>query len=69
MQRILGWSEEVQKLFSLLVHTREGGTRVRWADLDVRRVLGVGTFGRVKLTVRATGDGLKLFGPSRDEMR
>lgn len=49
--KILGSDAEVQKLLSTLVTTREGGVRVKFADLDVQRILGVGTFGRVKLAV------------------
>ena len=48
---LLGSESEAQHLFEQLIKAREKGPRVRFADLEIRRILGVGTFGRVKLAV------------------
>ena len=52
-EHLLGDSNEASAVLTHLVQSRESGLgeRVRFDDLDVRRILGVGTFGRVKLAV------------------
>ena len=51
---LLGTASEAQAVLTQLVHSRESGlaSLVRFSDLHVRRILGIGTFGRVKLAVR-----------------
>ena len=48
---LLGSASEVASLFAELIKSREIGQRVQFNDLEIRRILGVGTFGRVKLAV------------------
>ena len=48
---LIGSAADVSAIFQQLVHAREYGPRVKFADLELRRIIGVGTFGRVKLVV------------------
>ena len=59
--RQLGHASEVASLFDQLIDGREPKAVVRFPELDIRRILGVGTFGRVKLAVHTpTGNAYAL---------